>query len=171
MSLRGKWTFIKSKLPTREAAEHLDYIDRKFSEHVFESGELRKVIERAVQDYLKSLDAIENKLLVIDSRADIAELDTRAGEWLPFAVGDKMFATEYRQMIDEVVADVSRETKLTAGRDRVADRRRSGGGDRRARGRSSGDKAWHRRGHLGNRRPPRRGRRWASGSPRRSSWT
>jgi hypothetical protein len=119
LSLRGKWAFIKSKLPTREAAEHLDYLDRKFSEHVFEPGELKKVIEQAVKDYFKSLDAIENKLLV-ESRAEIAELDTRAGEWLPFSAGDKLFAAEYRQMIDEIVTDVSRETKLTAGRETVS---------------------------------------------------
>jgi hypothetical protein len=119
LSLRGKWAFIKSKLPTREAAEHLDYLDRKFSEHVFEPGELKKVIERAVQDYLKSLDAIENKLLV-ESRADIADLNTRAGEWLPFSAGDQMFAAEYRQMIEQIVADVSRETQLTAGRETVS---------------------------------------------------
>jgi hypothetical protein len=119
LSLRGKWAFIKSKLPTREAAEHLDYLDRKFSEHVFEPGELKMVIERAVKDYLKSLDAIENKLLV-DSRADIAELDAQAGEWLPFSAGDKLFAAAYRQMIDEILADVSRETKLTAGRETVS---------------------------------------------------
>jgi hypothetical protein len=119
LSMRGKWAFIRSKLPTREAEEHLEYLDRKFSEHVFEPGELKKVIEQAVKDYLKSLERIENKLLV-ESRADIAELDSRAGEWLPFTVGDGLFADEYRQMIERVVDDVSRETKLTAGRETVS---------------------------------------------------
>ncbi len=119
LSLKGKWQFIRSKLPTAEARQHLKYLDRMFSEQVFKPDELRAVIEQSVTEYTKSLTAIENRLLV-ECRADIRELDPRAAAMLPMIDSESAFAAEYKKMLDQAIADVTRDVKVGFSREVVS---------------------------------------------------
>lgn len=119
LSMRGKGEFVRGKLPRAEAEHHLKFLDREFSEHVFEPKELRQAIELAINDYLKTLSAIENKLLV-QCQTDIRSLDPAAHELLPFAVDEAAFAGEYQKLLDQVVAEVSRDVRLGTAREVVS---------------------------------------------------
>jgi hypothetical protein len=63
LSLRGKWSWVRSKLPLTDSEQHFRFLREQFEAHVFTPMELTKTIEDAVVDYFDSAQAIDNQLL------------------------------------------------------------------------------------------------------------
>lgn len=119
LSFKGKWRYIRSKLPTAEGGEHLRYLDEKFAEHVFRTEELKGAIEAAIREYVQSVQAIENRLLV-ECRADIRQSQPNAGEVIAAVRSEEVFSREYRQMLERVLDDVSRDLNIDLSREVVS---------------------------------------------------
>ncbi|MDZ4821396.1 MAG: hypothetical protein SGJ20_20735 [Planctomycetota bacterium] len=119
LSFNGKWQYIRGKLPTADDKRHMKFLDQSFSKHVFESAELRALLEASVTEYLTRLKAIENRLL-LDCRADIQQLDIQASEVLLAMQTDATFAAEYQRMLASVVKEVAQDAKFGVSREVVS---------------------------------------------------
>jgi hypothetical protein len=116
LSLEGKWKFIRSKLRMGEADEHVRYMNKKFGELVFTPEELHQAIESALVTHFKSVQSIENQLLV-RCRADIDSADPLAREVLPELHADAAFAAAYEKMLEAVTRDVAHDLEIDSGRE------------------------------------------------------
>jgi hypothetical protein len=108
LSLRGKWKYVKTRgVFGGEAEDHLAFIDEKFREHVFDPADLKSVVESSIADYVRTVQGIENKLLVT-CRAEIADIDPLVGSVIPSIGSADAFAATYDNMLRGVVHDVAR---------------------------------------------------------------
>jgi hypothetical protein len=118
LSLKGKWQFIRSHLPYAEANQHLKFLETKFGEHVFKPEELKAAVESAVAEYVKSVQAIENQLLV-NCRQDISDSDPLSQKVIPQIGSQKTFQAEFQRLLTVVGSDVSHDLNYTIGREAV----------------------------------------------------
>jgi hypothetical protein len=118
LSLKGKWQFIRSHLPYAEANQHLKFLEAKFGEHVFKPDELKAAVESSVAQYVKSVQGIENQLLV-NCRQDISDSDPLSQKVIPQIGSQKAFQAEFQRLLGVVGTDVSHDLNYTIGREVV----------------------------------------------------
>jgi len=118
LSLKGKWQFIRSHLPYAEANQHLKFLEAKFGEHVFKPEELKEVVESSVAEYVKSVQGIENQLLV-NCRQDISDSDPLSQRAIPQIGSQKTFQAEFQRLLGVVGVDVAHDLNYTIGREAV----------------------------------------------------
>lgn len=108
LSLRGKWEFIKAKLPFTDEEDHRNHLRSEFEKHVFSSSELKTEIERVVSSYVSNVEGIENELLV----AIRADVDNFAKEKAVSLVdGEVAFKSQFREAVNEVTPVVAQELR------------------------------------------------------------
>lgn len=119
LSLRGKWVFVKSKLPTAEDDAHLEFLQEKFEQNVFAIADLKQAIESAIGGYVSRVQGIENRLLV-DVRADLSEKEfAEAGPPLT-TIPETEFRRRFGVLLENVAAAVSRDAEFAASREVVS---------------------------------------------------
>lgn len=116
LSLSGKWTFVKSKLPTADDDAHLRYLNEKFEQHVFRVDDLRAVVESAVGGYLSRVEGIENQLLV-NVRADLSSGELGVDVPPRFVTAAEEFRRRYDTLLSKVAADVAGDFNVGVGRE------------------------------------------------------
>ena len=115
LSLRGKWKYVKTRgVFGGEAEDHLAFIDEQFREHVFDPADLKAVVEASIADYVRTVQGIENKLLVT-CRTEIADIDPLVGSAIPSIGSADAFAATYEKMLQGVVHDVARGATADVG--------------------------------------------------------
>jgi hypothetical protein len=115
LSLRGKWKYVKTRgVFGGDSDEHLAFLDEKFREHVFDPDELKAVVESSIADYVRSVQGIENKLLVT-SRSEIEAIDPSVGSAIAGLDSQIEFAAQYEKMLEHVVKDVTRGANTDMG--------------------------------------------------------
>jgi hypothetical protein len=114
----GKWAFVKGKLSGDDGKAHQLYMRQAFERHFFTARELQDLMQSVITAYLSDLEGQENALLVA-IRADLSEQDLPALRALSALKSDEAFHGEYRKMLDQVVPIVSRDLKVTIGREAV----------------------------------------------------
>lgn len=118
LSLKGKWQFIRGHLPYAEANRHLKFLEAKFGEHVFRPDELKQAVESSVAQYVKSVQGVENQLLV-NCRQDISDSDPLSQKVIPQIGSQKIFQAEFQRLLAVVGTDVSHDLNYTVGREAV----------------------------------------------------
>jgi hypothetical protein len=108
LSLRGKWKYIKAwGVFGSDPDEHALFLDEKFREHVFAPEDLSAVVKSAIGDYVRSIQGIENKLLVT-CRTELAELDPLVDAAISGLDNSQTFAASYEKMLADLVPEVTR---------------------------------------------------------------
>jgi len=107
LGLQGKWQFIHSKLPWGDDNEHRRYLCQQFETRIFSGEELRREVELATGNYVGTLQAIENELL-IQVRADLEDLPASA---LPQCRTQVQFQREYERLLAAVARDLAAQLK------------------------------------------------------------
>lgn len=116
LSLRGKWRFVKAKLPFADGDGHAQFLQEKLEEHLFRPDDLKKLLESCVAGYLTRVKGLENQLLV-QIRADLSENELAAAEAVPALQNPELFAREFQKLQLEVAAMAGKETNFTIGKE------------------------------------------------------
>ena len=114
----GKWHFVKGKIFRDDGKAHQLFMRQAFERHFFTAGDLQGLMQSVVAAHLSELEGQENALLVA-IRADLSEQDLPALRELSAMKSDENFQREYRRLLDQVVPIVSRDMKVTIGREAV----------------------------------------------------
>jgi hypothetical protein len=113
LSLSGKWEYVKGSLG---AGDHRKYLEESFSRHVFRPEELKAAVESAVGRYLSESEGREARLL-LEIRADLADGELAAPEYLPALASESEFREQFDAVLQAVIpvvaadlgADVAKE--------------------------------------------------------------
>jgi F0F1-type ATP synthase membrane subunit c/vacuolar-type H+-ATPase subunit K len=116
LGLSGKWAFVKGKLFGDDGKGHQAFLRKAFEQHIFTNGDLQNLLQVTITGLISELDGQENSLLV-SIRADLSEQDLPAVRCLAAVHSDQAFLGEYRKMLAEVIPVVSRDLKITVGRE------------------------------------------------------
>jgi hypothetical protein len=116
LSLRGKWEFVKSKLPLTDPEGHRRYLRDRFDGMVVSGSELQELIQSVVNGYVNELLGIENNLIV-RIRADLSDSDLARLETSAILRTDEAFRQEYARTLQQVTAVVARDLKVQVGRE------------------------------------------------------
>lgn len=119
LSLRGKWEYAKSKLPTAEDDQHLRFLSGKFEEYIFKFDDLKVLIERAIGGYVSRVQGIEGGLLV-DVRADLSEGELAAAGLPKFLASDAAFRAAFQQALETAAAGVASDFRTGVSREVVS---------------------------------------------------
>ncbi|MGC3971470.1 MAG: hypothetical protein QM775_30255 [Pirellulales bacterium] len=119
LSLRGKWEYAKSRLPTAEDDQHLKFLSSKFEEYVFKFDDLKVLIEHAIGGYVSRVQGIEGSLLV-DVRADLSEGELAAAGLPKFLASDAAFRAEFQKALETAAAGVAADFKTSVSREVVS---------------------------------------------------
>ncbi|MEM6910928.1 MAG: hypothetical protein AAF555_05030 [Verrucomicrobiota bacterium] len=112
LSIKSKWLAAKGKMPWSNDQEHRKFVRDQFSDSIFSPADLEKVIETAVLEYVASLEAIENQMLV-DVRADLADYPEGA---FPELQTEEDFQVSYAAAVDDVSALIETDSAIVTGR-------------------------------------------------------
>ena len=118
LSLRSKWQFVKSKLPSADREAHRKYLRDRFEETVFSSKELEELLRSVVEGYVQELRGMENELLV-KIRADLADgalADLKADARFRT---DTAFRGEYAKSLEAAASVMAKDLKVQIGREVV----------------------------------------------------
>lgn len=119
LSLRGKWEFAKSKLPTADDDAHLRFLNAKFEEHLFRIEDLKQSVEHAIGGFVSRVQGIEGKLLV-DVRADLSEGEFAAAGLPKFLLNDAAFRAEFDRAVAGAAAEVAADFQVAVSREVVS---------------------------------------------------
>ncbi|MBA4017244.1 MAG: hypothetical protein C0483_08730 [Pirellula sp.] len=119
LSLRGKWEFAKSKLPTADDDAHLRYLNTKFEDHVFKIDDLKQTVEHAVGGFVSRVQGVEGKLLV-DVRADLSDGEFAAAGLPKFLLNDETFRAEFDRAVAGAAAEVAADFQIAVSREVVS---------------------------------------------------
>lgn len=111
LSLSGKWTFVKSKLPTAEDGDHFHYLDERFQRHVFSPDDLRRTLESVIAEYVSRLEGLESQLLV-DVRADLSDGDLAVAGAPKLPPTEAALRAEFDRLLNSVASEVSRDVSV-----------------------------------------------------------
>ena len=114
----GKWAFVKGKMLRDDGKGHQVFLRQAFERHFFTARDLQELMQSVITSHVSDLEGRENALLVA-IRADLSEQDLPALRALSALKSDESFQKEYRKMLDQVVPVVSRDLKITIGREAV----------------------------------------------------
>jgi hypothetical protein len=115
LSLRGKWKYVKTRgVFGGDSEGHRDFLDEKFREHVFDPDELKAVVQAAIAGYVRTVQGVENKLLV-RVRSELAQLDPQIGAAIAGIGTADEFAASYQRMLDQLVHGVTRGARADLG--------------------------------------------------------
>jgi len=114
----GKWAFVKGKVLGDEGKAHQLFMRQAFERHFFTAHDLQELMESVITAHLSELEGEENALLVA-IRADLSEQDLPALKALSALKSDEAFCEQYRKLLDQVAPIVSRDMKVTIGREAV----------------------------------------------------
>ena len=114
----GKWQFVKGKLWRDDGKGHQVFMRQAFERHFFTARDLQELMQSVITAHLSELEGEESALLVA-IRADLSDQDLPALRALSALKSDEAFRDEYRKMLDRVVPIVSRDMKVTIGREAV----------------------------------------------------
>lgn len=109
----SKWALVKSKIPYSDKAGHTRYLREQFSEYIFDSATLEKVLHQAIAEYLAGVEAIENQLLV-NVRADLKDFPPCA---LPFTLDKKGMELAFAQAISRAQTTVGESLQVDVARE------------------------------------------------------
>lgn len=119
LSLRGKWEFAKSKLPTADDDAHLRYLNAKFEEHLFKIDDLKQTVEHAISGFVSRVQGIEGKLLV-DVRADLSDGELAAAGLPKFLLNDAAFRAEFDRAVTGAAAEAAGDFQVAVSREVVS---------------------------------------------------
>ncbi len=119
LSLRGKWEFAKSKLPTADDDAHLRYLNAKFEEHLFKIDDLKQTVEHAIGGFVSRVQGIEGKLLV-DVRADLSDGELAAAGLPKFLLNDAAFRAEFDRAVAGAAAEAAGDFQVAVSREVVS---------------------------------------------------
>lgn len=114
LSLKGKWTYVKSKLPTADDEAHLRYLNERFAARIFTPDELKQTLESTLGGYLSRVEGIENQLLV-DIRADLSDGALAVPGAPTLAATDEDLRKRFDGLLTKVAGDVARDVPVTVG--------------------------------------------------------
>jgi len=114
----GKWAFVKGKVAGDDGKAHQEYLRAAFERHFFTGRDLQELLQSVITGYLTEVEGQENALLVA-IRADLSEQDLPALQQLAALRSDEAFRNEYRKMLEQVIPTISRDMKITLGREAV----------------------------------------------------
>jgi hypothetical protein len=115
LSLRGKWKYVKTRgIFGGESGEHLAFLDEKFREHLFDPDELKTIVQQSIADYLRTVQSIENKLLVT-VRSELDQLDPQIDSAIAGIGTPEALAATYQQMLEDLVRDVTHGARADLG--------------------------------------------------------
>lgn len=112
LSLKGKWTYVKSKLPTADDKAHLRYLNERFAVRIFSSDDLQQALESTLGGYLSRTAGIENQLLV-DIRADLSDRALAVPGAPTIAASDDELRKRFDGLFQRVAGDVARDVPVT----------------------------------------------------------
>lgn len=119
LSLRGKWEFVKSNLPTAEDGAHLEFLQAKFEQNIFTIDDLKKVIESSIGGYVSRVQGIENRLLV-DVRADLSEQDLADARVPLTQAPEQELRRRFDALLETVSTAVARDARFATSREVVS---------------------------------------------------
>lgn len=119
LSLRGKWVFVKSRLPSADDGAHLRFLEENFEKNVFTIADLKQTIESTIRGYVSRVQGIENKLLV-DVRADLSERELAVAGAPLIALPEQEFRRRFDLLLQNVATAVSRDSQFAASREVVS---------------------------------------------------
>lgn len=119
LSLRGKWEFAKSKLPTADDDAHLRFLNAKFEEHLFKIDDLKQTVEHAIGGFVSRVQGIEGRLLV-DVRADLSDGEFAAAGLPKFLLNDEAFRAEFDRAVAGAAAEVADDFQVAVSREVVS---------------------------------------------------
>jgi hypothetical protein len=112
LSLRGKWRFVKARLPWTDDEGHFTFLRERFAQHVFRPDDLKVEMEASVARFASAVQGIENQLLV-KVRADLSDSELRAvPDAVPALRGAVVFQQEYAGMLNRVVPVVAGDVNV-----------------------------------------------------------
>src|SRR6266852_142320 len=112
----GKWEFVKAKMASDNGKAYQAFLRQASQRHFFTDKDLKELMEGTITSYLSELEGEENALLV-EIRTDLSEQDLPELRALAALQTEEAFRSEYRKMIDQAVPTVSRDLKITLGRE------------------------------------------------------
>ncbi|MGO9113944.1 MAG: hypothetical protein ACLP9L_32410 [Thermoguttaceae bacterium] len=116
LSLRGKWVFMKAKLPFADHDAHRRYLRDRFEEMVVSGPELKELIQSVVKGYVSELQGLENDLLV-SLRADLSDSDLAGLQAGVVLRTDEAFRREYARSLEHAAGVVARDLPVQVGRE------------------------------------------------------
>ena len=116
LSLRGKWQFVKAKLPFTDHDGHERYLHDRFEEMVVSGPELKELIQSVVSRYVSELQGIESDLLV-SLRADLSDSELAGLQAGAVLKTDEAFRREYARSLERVAGVVAGDLPVQVGRE------------------------------------------------------
>ena len=107
VSMYGKWRVVKPHLPFTNSNGHREFVIYEFNRHIFTARDLGRAVQRAIEDTLKDLEAIENDLAVTLRQEILGR--SLAPDEAPVA------AEEFRLAVERMVAASQWDATKSAG--------------------------------------------------------
>jgi hypothetical protein len=108
LSMKSKWLLATDKLRSRR--DHRAFLDATFAAYLFKPQDLQAVLDQAIGDYARDLQAHENALL-ISIRADLIDLPA-ARTALPALRDARQFRHAYERMAARVHDVAARDARV-----------------------------------------------------------
>ena len=108
LGLSSKLRLVADALPYSKHGQHERFLREQFQRHIFSEHELEQALHEIVQSYLRSLQSIDNQLLV-ELRADVADLSSVNGQPLPELSFELPISQTLTHTWQSLPGDVSRE--------------------------------------------------------------
>ena len=115
LSLRGKWEFVKAKLPFTDHDGHERDLHDRFEEMVVSGPELKELIQSVVSRYVSELQGLENDLLV-SLRADLSDSELAGLQAGAVLKTDEAFRRNARSL-ERVAGVVAGDLPVQVGRE------------------------------------------------------
>jgi hypothetical protein len=120
LSLRGKWRYMKARLPGTDDNGHFAFLQEKFAHHVFRPEDLKAAMEGAIARYVSAVQGVENQLLV-NVRADLSDSELRlVADAVPALRGEAVFRQEYQRLLNSLVPTVAGDVNVALSRELTA---------------------------------------------------
>lgn len=107
VSFYGKWRALKPYLPFTQENGHKEYVEEKFSHHIFTKADLAAAMRLAIEGSIKDIESIENELAVALRQEVLGR--SLAPDEMPIA------AEEFKKAIEQLIAASQRDAAKTAG--------------------------------------------------------
>jgi hypothetical protein len=115
---KGKWEFVRGQFSGNGGKTHQEYLRSAFERHFFRNQDLEQFMQGMIAAYVSELEGHESAVLVA-IRADLSEHDLPVVRSMAVLGSDGTLASAYQQMLADVVPIVSRDLKMTIGREAV----------------------------------------------------
>ena len=116
LGLSSKVRLVVDAIPYTKGDRHKRFLRKQFEQHIFSERELKEALEHLVQNYVRTLQEIDNQLLV-QLRIDIEDFPSLQAKQLPELSFEPLIAKTIAHTRQSIPGDVTRETisLVTAG--------------------------------------------------------